>query len=1145
MKKGISAEDENVLAQFPDFILVQQKLLALAQLPIRDSKEIKIFFESLMQMAENAAAPQPILNIDAVVAQLYFSSVTSIEKILDAFSTYFREQRTEIAIDDLLAHPTVFPHIISHLQSNYSPQWGRMQMTIWLWILVSSAMLPKVFTKILSEHSDKIDFNADIPQQDKSATLRYSDLLLLCNPTMLPLVIQKIGRENLDLDHIAILRESSFEESKAFIDFTLEQKEYNLLRTALLCEENGVIAEKISVNYLIEKHHKILHYLIEKLGISEMMQCLMLRPQDFSSAQSLEMIFVHYHAQIVEHSEWYSIVGAVIKKSPQHFIEASNEMLNYYYNEDRVLKITQFALAHNLDNCFWNNPRIMGALTYYPSVFELTKTKIQLGLVLLYADFTREKSKSIWEWCLTQSDNIQVFSDCGWPNNNVLRNLQTVVQCYAKEEETVHKNIRSLLSDMIQFSKDFAVFTEGVRNQEFYSKYPYHRPEKTVTLEKLKSVWDNFSAENKKIFLNWKIGVNGDAPLVCSLQYNMDACAVMLVEQGFNYSEILEFQLQDKNDWRQEQKQALKEKLLYILAIINNEAGMVASYADENVFKRIVVASVTPNDYQKRAQCIIAQNLVQGYYPMDVIQKYNMSLEGLAVALNNHEPFIDFVLAKKEYSLLRYMLRPSETLTFAYLLANHAKILLYMLAKCGISSVASFLYLTDVSLSSPLFMKKLLSEDVAVVAQNREFLSLIQAEIKKDQNTFMDISIAVFNLLRAEKRMPFFVSNIMHLKLDFDYWNEEKIIALLQYFDETAFDLMKDKIQLAKIYFYDTNMDKLRHKNRWVATQPDNVHLFSQCYFPNVDDLKILRDNKWNCSDYEHKNIKESLSQAINFYEPFYNIVLNNLQEEHISKIEKELPSAHNENKKIFLNWKTKETGMTPLAYALQECNANLSMLLVQQGADPAAITQVSEMVFTSFKFAYQVCADYLLALADDPAGMAASITDEEVFKRIVENSLLSDACQKKNQNIILQNLINGHYRAYAKQEGEVALGNIMLIKDYTILPTAEMQKRTWQLIMLYAFELNVPAIFNRYAEMVTGLGDGTLGIFTAKSQDELLFQVCKKTKTLRSPMPRPISMEEEHIVLLFSDLSLSSREPIHQHNDNNIPVTYVKGPKK
>src|SRR4029079_303699 len=97
-------------------------------------------------------------------------------------------------------------HIIQHLHRNFYPQSNSSFLS---WIIQRSNRFPHLLKKIIDKvDSNKIDFTSEMKStlMVYPSPINYLELLLISNPSLLPFVIEKIGREKLNLDNITTLR---------------------------------------------------------------------------------------------------------------------------------------------------------------------------------------------------------------------------------------------------------------------------------------------------------------------------------------------------------------------------------------------------------------------------------------------------------------------------------------------------------------------------------------------------------------------------------------------------------------------------------------------------------------------------------------------------------------------------------------------------------------------------------------------------------------------------------------------------------------------------------------------------------------------------------------------------------------------------
>lgn len=638
-------------------------------------------FSTIKDIIEEAKASQTSLDLDVIV-RVRFDSKRILECILDVaqFLVFWGH---DISIDNLLLQPMIFSHMIKHLHRKFKCDYGSIK-SFWSWIVKHSAKIaPEVCKKILLEHSESIDFVSKIKYQGfNEKHLSCLEMLLIKSPEMLPLVIQKKGRENIGLENIAIFRTHlartkdsywntpDLKEYKAFIDFAIKNKEYALLRNALLQEEKGILAQEVSVDYLLEKHPAILLYIVKQLGIPQVEEYLGVSV-DLSSPQVLGKLLTEYYVDIEEESEFFNVVKAVIQKAPQDFISASMTSLsNKDRNEDElkktVSKIIQLALTLDLDADYWNNGKIVSHLKNYAD-FEKIKTKIQFATVLFYLDFEAcwqcdKNGKSyreyIWEWCLAQPDEIQLFENYHFPHKEALSKLEKILKRYEEnvQSKDKHVNIKKFLTEVIVFCQFF------YKEKSYGSSFLKPR-KKYLKIEDLKNKLSSFLDENKKIFLNWQADSIRMKPLVCTLENYDDDFTLTLLEQGADSAEILDFELEDTNDTVQTRKQALREVLIHILARKENEEAMMET-SEEAIFKRILAGSLISGPHQKEDQNIILRNLIAGRYYAVSEHEGEVCLGKVMLATNASAPLSDSAKERNWQLIVLYALEINDHITF-------------------------------------------------------------------------------------------------------------------------------------------------------------------------------------------------------------------------------------------------------------------------------------------------------------------------------------------------------------------------------------------------------------------------------------------------------------------------------------------------
>lgn len=625
------------------------------------------FFKAFADIVEEAELSQKKLDFDVdIIVKVYSHNLRPLEYVLDV-AEYLIYIKPNLSLDNILMHPTILHHIIKHLHRDFIDK--ILRKTFWSWIVIHAKNVPKLFEKILLEHSDNLDFTSKMsyPLLSKGH-ISYLDALLIKSPEMLPIVIQTMGSENIGLENIAILRTRKVhrfrapiqDECKAFIDFTIKNKEFGLLKNALLQEENGILVDKLSVDYLLDNHAAILFYIIMQLGISQVEEHFGIHV-DFSSPKVLEKLLTKKHFKIEENSEFFNVVKAAIQKEPHCFINVSMDLLSNTNKDknalkDTVSKIIQFALTLDLDVQYWNNGKIVSWLKHYPDL-ERIKAKIQLPTIFFHLEFgscwgydgDKNNLEYIWEWFLTQPDNIELFAHCHFPHQDELHNVKKILKRY--NDEITHQNIRKLLAEAIAFCK-------------FFYENKYCSVVLNIKTEALEELLASFSLENKKIFLNWQAEELSIKPLVHALEHYDDDFTLMLLENGADPAEILNFELDNKADELQIRKKALKEKLIHILARIGNQEAMIESFSNEAFFKRILASSIESGPHQKEDQNIILQNLVGGHYYADSQQKDEVCLGQVVLATNSPGPLSEIAKKRTWQLIVLYALELNEHTIF-------------------------------------------------------------------------------------------------------------------------------------------------------------------------------------------------------------------------------------------------------------------------------------------------------------------------------------------------------------------------------------------------------------------------------------------------------------------------------------------------
>ncbi len=218
------------------------------------------------------------------------------------------------------------------------------------------------------------------------------------------------------------------------------------------------------------------------------------------------------------------------------------------------------------------------------------------------------------------------------------------------------------------------------------------------------------------------------------------------------------------------------------------------------------------------------------------------------------------------------------------------------------------------------------------------------------------------------------------------------------------------------------------------------------------------------------------------------------------------------ENKKIFLNWPLMEPnyldslkGHKTVAYsALTFGLEEIFLVLLKHGAFPRELE--NQEVDEKFK---KIFYSALIRL-NHPLVLEAARTKQDVFELVLENCKSSDIrLAVKSKEIIMDNLIAGHYRAFTEQEGENGIGNVKM-RTQDFVASADMARRNQELTLLYANELKQGDMLSQFANFLSNVDGHADESLCGDSVEKLLFQALQQIKTLKQEKSQSLQIMQE-----------------------------------
>lgn len=196
----------------------------------------------------------------------------------------------------------------------------------------------------------------------------------------------------------------------------------------------------------------------------------------------------------------------------------------------------------------------------------------------------------------------------------------------------------------------------------------------------------------------------------------------------------------------------------------------------------------------------------------------------------------------------------------------------------------------------------------------------------------------------------------------------------------------------------------------------------------------------------------------------------------------------------------------TALEYAILQGNVDLITLLIEHGANFEGMDTFSSSVNQKESFYHAIAR--LVDFPEIQSEIAADASHQpEVFQKILAASLQLGPYQKKDRQIILDNLLAGKYCIKKSSPWLRLIKNVLFnneeiqFKNVKLAPSQlsqDEQYDTWALIALYALELENPLIYNRYTEKLSALGNGMKNIFDASSREALISQLQRELLKLQ-----------------------------------------------